>query len=117
MGSAQNDIEEPAHPRPVVVITDEMMAAWREEERLNPPPKDPNAYISPLGDLSVQGYPTDEHPFNNGIKNMVEVVKILEDASVPCCMIAEPALIYYGTGRVMTVCGYLTAAIVADIEF
>ncbi|EEP78149.1 predicted protein [Uncinocarpus reesii 1704] len=50
----------------------------------------------------ITGYPGDISVSNNGIKEAAEVIRVLEDAQVPCCMVAEPALIYYGTGRVMT---------------
>jgi hypothetical protein len=84
---------------PVQIITDEDMAAYRKEMRLNPP-ANPSGFISPLNDESVQGYATDQQPVSDGVEEMVQVVKILEDAAVPCCMVAEAALIYYGAGRV-----------------
>jgi hypothetical protein len=65
--------------------------------------------VSPVSDESVQGYPSDqqplnEQPLNDGVEEILAVIKMLESAGVPCCMVAEPALIYYGTGRVKTVC-------------
>lgn len=50
----------PSKYPPVVVITNERMASFMEEEAAKP--QDPNAVASPLGDESVQGYPTDEAP-------------------------------------------------------
>jgi hypothetical protein len=88
--------------RPVHVVTDEDMVAFREQRRLNPV-TDPDAFISTLGDVSVQGYPNDRTPQNSGVGEILGVVQILEGAGIPCCMVAEPALIYYGTGRVMVV--------------
>ena len=60
-------------------------------------------YVSPLRDESVQGCPTDRQPLQGGTRDfsdILKVVKMLEGAEIPCCMVAEPALIYYGTGRV-----------------
>jgi hypothetical protein len=62
---------------PVKVITDEDMTAYREAERLNPP-TGPNVYASPLGNEFVLGYATDKLPINNGVKDIVHVIKILE---------------------------------------
>ncbi|KAH9874916.1 hypothetical protein J1614_004404 [Plenodomus biglobosus] len=66
-----------------------------------PPPTGPNVVISPLGDESVQGYPGDVQPRLYGIREIRVVVEILEGAGIPCCMVSEPALIYYGTKRLM----------------
>jgi hypothetical protein len=62
-----------------------------------------NVFVPPLSDESVRGYGPDRQPVQVGVKDMLKVVKILEEAAVPCCMVAEVALIYYGTGRVKTV--------------
>lgn len=79
--------------RPVVVVT--------TAERL---PATPGAVKSPNSHVSVIGYPGDKPcGESNGVRQIAEVVKILEDAGVPCCMVAEPPLIYYGTGRTMIV--------------
>ena len=88
---------------PVKIITDEDMAAYREEMRLNAP-RGSDVVVCPVGDESLQGYATDQQPVQGGVKDILKVVRMLEDAGVPCCMVAEPALIYYGTGRVKTVC-------------
>jgi hypothetical protein len=88
---------------PVKIITDEDMAAYKEEMRLNPPGGS-DVVVCPIGDESVQGYATDQEPVQGGVKDILKVVRMLEGAGVPCCMVAEPALIYYGTGRVKTVC-------------
>jgi hypothetical protein len=87
-------------PKHVHIVTNEDMAAFREYQRLNPT-TGPNVFISPLGDESVDGYRTDSTPQQNGVNEIRDVVHILKSASIPCCMVAEPALIYYGTGRVM----------------
>lgn len=63
----------------------------------------PKLIISPLGHVSVTGYPGDKYCKQSGVPQIAEVVKILENAGVPCCMVAEPPLIYYGTGRTMIV--------------
>ncbi|EEP79008.1 predicted protein [Uncinocarpus reesii 1704] len=57
---------------------------------------------SPI-DGSVLGYAEDKPVHGNGVKEMAPIVELLENAGVSCCMVAEPALIYYGAGRVMTV--------------
>ena len=103
MGSTRSDTNESLNhdlPNPVHIVTDEDMAVFREECRLNPP-TGPNVIISPLSDESVQGYLNDNTPCANGVREICDVVQILEGAGIPCCMVAEPALIYYGTGRVM----------------
>ncbi|KAF1961479.1 hypothetical protein CC80DRAFT_437292 [Byssothecium circinans] len=89
-----------APPRSVHIVTNEDMIAFREQQRLNPA-TGPDVFISPLSDESVQGYPNDRIPQHNGASEIRDVVRIPEGAGVPCCMVAEPALIYYGTGRVM----------------
>ena len=88
---------------PVKVVTPEDIAAQIEENRASLL-QDPNVVISPLGDDSVQGYPGDKVPKWNGIQEVKAAVRILEEFKIPCCFVAEPALIYYGTGRIMTVC-------------
>lgn len=95
-----NESLDDALPKPVHIVTDEDMVAFREQQRLNPD-AGPDVFISPLGDVSVQGYPNDRTPQHNGVSEILGVVQILEGAGIPCCMVAEPALIYYGTGRVM----------------
>jgi hypothetical protein len=94
---------ESALHNPVVIITNELMEAYYEEMRLNPPIP-PDGFISPFSDESVQGYVTDRQPRQAGVEEMVRVVKMLEDVGVSCCLVAEAALIYYGTGRVKSVC-------------
>lgn len=104
MGSTYPDSDESLDHglrKPVHVVTDDM-AIFGEECRLNPP-TGPNVIISPLSDEPVQGYLNDNTPLANGVQEIRDVVQILEGASIPCCMVAEPALIYYGTGRVMVV--------------
>jgi len=103
MDSPQNEINEDLDddpPKHVHIVTNEDMVAFREHERLNPA-TGPDVFISPLGDVSVDGYRTDSTPQENGVNEIRDVVQILESAGIPCCMVAEPALIYYGTGRIM----------------
>jgi hypothetical protein len=90
-------------PEHVHIVTNEDMVAFQEYQRLNPA-TGPDVFISPLGDESVNGYPTDRTPHQDGINEIRDVVQVLEGASIPCCMVAESALIYYGTGRIMLVC-------------
>ncbi len=104
MGSDQPWAEgEWALHNPVKIITDEDMAAYREEMRLEAS-RSSDVVFCPISDESVQGYATDQRPVQSGVKDILKVIRMLEDAGVPCCMVAEPALIYYGTGRVKTVC-------------
>lgn len=86
---------------PVVVITNEDMAAFRKEQATLA--KDPNVLASVLSDKSVQGYSTDKYPECNGAGEIKEIVGIFRDAGIPCCLVAEAALIYYGARRVMHV--------------
>lgn len=85
--------------KPVHVITKEDIARIMAE----PPPPGSHIVISPLGDESVQGYPGDVEPRSHGVHEIRDVVEILEGVEISCCMISEPALIYYGTGRLMMV--------------
>lgn len=117
MDPAHSDADESHEhdlPRPIHIVTDEDMAAFREESCLNPP-TGPNVVISPLSDESVQGYTNDKTPYSNGVGEIRDAVQILEGAGIPCCMVAEPALIYYGTGRIMTVSTNIHVAI--DCKF
>ena len=91
------------HHHPVKIITDEEVAAYMEEKHVDGP-TGPEVFVSPISDESVQGYAADRQPAQGGVKDILKVVKMLEDAGLPCCMVAEPALIYYGTGRVKSVC-------------
>ncbi|KAL9618325.1 MAG: hypothetical protein Q9160_006975 [Pyrenula sp. 1 TL-2023] len=49
----------------------------------------------------VEGNATDRLALNNGVAEIRSVVDLLEQAGILCCMVGEPALIYYGTRRVM----------------
>ncbi|KAI9844972.1 MAG: hypothetical protein M1837_005116 [Sclerophora amabilis] len=99
MHPAQIDTDDDAvSHKPVKVYTKEDAIAWRKT-MLAIARTDPDAWVSPFGDESVQGYKTDKQPIMDGIQDIKTVVKILEDAGVSCCMVAEPALIYYGTNR------------------
>jgi hypothetical protein len=89
--------------QPVKIITAGVMAEYYEEMRLNPPVSK-TGWVPPLSNESVQGYPSDRYPHLDGVEEMVGVVKMLEAAGVPCCLVAEAALIYYGTGRMKFVC-------------
>lgn len=58
---------------------------------------------SPLGDESVRGFTNDLKPKYHGAKEIVSVVQTIESLDVPCCVVGEGALIYYGARRVMFV--------------
>ena len=88
--------------RPVVILTDELIAKRIEEENQNRV-ADSNTIISPWGDESVQGYASDKEPPHRGLREIGAAIRILEEVKIPCCMVAEPALLYYGTTRVMVV--------------
>jgi hypothetical protein len=51
----------------------------------------------------IGGYADDKDPENHGVHEIASVVKILDAAEIPCCIIDEGALIYYGTHRIMFV--------------
>jgi hypothetical protein len=53
--------------------------------------------------MHMFGYQDDPLPDKNGVHEIGTIVKMLADADMPCCMVAEPALLYYGTTRVMKV--------------
>lgn len=59
--------------------------------------------LSPSTDESVIGFLDDKQPRRSGVQEMLEVTKLLNEADIPCCMVAEAALIYYGAGRMMDV--------------
>lgn len=94
---AQNDNSDDDDNKPVHVITSEDIARVLAE----PPATGRHVVISPIGHESVQGYPGDVKPRSHGVREIRGVVEILEGAGIPCCMVSEPALIYYGTGRLM----------------
>ncbi|KAI9837595.1 MAG: hypothetical protein M1819_007246 [Sarea resinae] len=86
--------------QPVVVITTEHMENSREKENaLNAAITDSDS-ISAFSDESVQGYMTDEEPKLGGVSEIKEAVDILQAAEIPCCLVAESALIYYGAHRI-----------------
>ncbi len=60
---------------------------------------------SPINDEDVAGFPDDLSPVH---EDVVKIVTILEDAGIPCCFIAEYALIYYGAGRIPNVGAHLS---------
>ena len=93
-------------PHPVKIITNEDMAAYMKEMRHNLP-TGPNVYVSALDDESVQSYFTDRQPLQGGVNDILKIVTMLEGAGIPCCLVAELALIYYGTGRIKTVSLYI----------
>ncbi|KAE9373017.1 hypothetical protein N431DRAFT_337881 [Stipitochalara longipes BDJ] len=45
------------------------------------------------------GFLDDKEPSRAGVDEIVAVIAILERQNIPCCVVAESALIYYGTGR------------------
>ncbi|WEW54695.1 hypothetical protein PRK78_000117 [Emydomyces testavorans] len=101
------DAPAPTQPtQPVVIITDEDMTAFRKEKPTLP--KDSSAYVSPFSDESTQGYPTDKYPKCNGVREIKEVVDILHTAKIPCSLVGESALIYYGAGRIMHLTTFAT---------
>jgi hypothetical protein len=51
--------------------------------------------------LNFGGNPGDKCPKNEGVYEIATAVKMLECAEVPCCLVAEPALLFYGAKRVM----------------
>lgn len=96
--------------RPIVRLTKESTAKYRQEQAklFAELIAQPGAYISPLSDESVQGYRTDEDARRNGLVEIKELVTDqLRTAGIPCCLAAEAALIYYGTGRMLHVFGPL----------
>ena len=66
-------------------------------------PEGVEVFVSHAYDESVVGYSEDRRPSNRGIKEIAEVVRILEDCGISCCMVEESALAYYGSMRVMDV--------------
>jgi hypothetical protein len=97
---AQSDklSDEEGTSRPVVVVDfDEMLkkqAKWVEEhaEELRELDKDP-AFTT------VNGFFDDKDPTEYGVPGILEVTKTLESSGVPCCLVGNCALIYYGTRR------------------
>lgn len=59
--------------------------------------------ISPMTDESGIGFRDDKQPIGRGVQEMLEITKLLNEADIPCCMVGEAALIYYGAGRLMDV--------------
>ncbi|KAK2738395.1 hypothetical protein FQN57_007072 [Myotisia sp. PD_48] len=82
----------------VLVITAELMAQYMKEK--SDKIKDQNLSPSALSDESVTGYATDHEPKYDGAHEIKEVVDILRATDIPCCLVGESALIYYGAGRV-----------------
>ncbi len=66
-----------------------------------------STFHSPINDECVAGFPDDLSPVH---EDVVRIVAILEDAGIPCCFIAEYALIYYGAGRVQNVGAHIVIA-------
>jgi hypothetical protein len=93
--------DEVIDPSKVVVITNEHMKEVRDEARRRflAEGRPANA----ISQISVQGYPGDERPAKNGINEIASIVRVLNTGKIPCCLVNEPALIYYGAGRVMSV--------------
>jgi len=61
------------------------------------------AFDSPAFDESVIGYSNDVVPDESGVEEMLAIVRLLESDNIPCCMVGESALIYFGTGRMRNV--------------
>ncbi len=85
----------------VKVITNEDVATFKASLPSSTTP-DPRAFKS-LIDESVLGYSTDRASRGNGAKEIAQAVGFLAQARIPCCMVAEAALIYYGAARLRTV--------------
>ena len=85
--------------RPVVVIDfDEMLkkqAEWVKEhaEELRERDKDPTV-------TTINGFFDDKDPTQYGVPAILEVTKTLESSGVPCCLVGNCALIYYGARRI-----------------
>lgn len=67
------------------------------------PEGEPMGRFPAIFDESVIGFAGDIRPARQGVKEMLEVVSILKDIHIPCCAIAEAALIYFGAARLMDV--------------
>jgi hypothetical protein len=90
--------EQSTDKQPVVVVTD-----WHMVRDILTAKGGKNTTPSPINDESIWGYPSDTCPKRNGVQEIKEVVHILQAASIPCCLVGEAALIYYGTGRILHV--------------
>jgi hypothetical protein len=49
---------------------------------------------------TLVGYPGDKVAENDGVNEILEVVSLLEEADIPCCITDVVALQYYGARRV-----------------
>lgn len=65
------------------------------------PEGEPMGRFPAIFDESVIGFAGDIRLARQGVKEMLEVVSILKDIHIPCCAIAEAALIYFGAARLM----------------
>lgn len=91
--------------QPVVMITNEYMSKRRKEgiERDGKAAPEAEIFVSPLNCESVQGYPTDKTPKQNGASEIKEMTDCLLAAGILCCLVGEAALMYYGARRVLPV--------------
>jgi hypothetical protein len=51
----------------------------------------------------IGGNIDDVEPEKEGVHEIASIIKMLETAGVLCCIVFEPALIYYGARRIMFV--------------
>lgn len=92
-----SDRAQECRPQPERLTEEEVWAA------LTIPEGDPVPEMSPAFDESVIGFPEDIQPKKKGVAEILEVVSLLGEAKIPCCVVAEAALIYYGAARTMRV--------------
>lgn len=62
-----------------------------------------NARVSPATRESVAGLGDDREPKEDGVEEILELTRLLEAERIPCCLVAESALIYYGARRLQNV--------------
>jgi hypothetical protein len=93
-----DDPTEATASRAVVVLTPELIKQMEAEELANRPP---NATMSALSDSAVQGYPSDEKPNELGYFDLRYAVGLLHGDGIDCCLVQEPASVYYGSTRMI----------------
>ena len=98
---------------PIRIITPDDVSNYLERNK-EAALQNSNVIVSPLSDESVRGHNDDKVPNSNGLQEIKTVVDMLHEAEVSCCFVAEPALIYYGVGRVMTVFTKLCPQLIQD---
>jgi hypothetical protein len=58
---------------------------------------------APRHKIVIGGYADDKLPEKRGVPAIASIIKMLEEAGIPCCAVNECALIYYGAKRIMVV--------------